>query len=109
MSKLVDDHHPIDLKIASELIAATPEHWVSAALRLTRIFFDGEERVQLYIFNEEGQLDLITPTDDLYELSFQLADVFKKHGANWREITYRVTQGRDEEWDWKADYKYFGQ
>lgn len=107
VSKLIDDQHPVDLKIANELVAATPEHWNSAMLELTRSVDGKDERVYLSIRNEERLRELVTPTDDLYALSAELAGVFRKHGANWRKIIYRASLQADGSWKWRAGYEYF--
>lgn len=106
MSSQVDDQYPVDLKIVNELIAATPEHWNSAALELTRSVETGDERIVLSIWNEEGLRELVTPTDDLFAYANELAGVFKKHRSNWRTVTYRVSLQADDSWKWEAEYGY---
>jgi len=92
-------------ELATALVAATPEWWDEATLRLQA----HEDGYLHSIASTQHPRDIVTPTDDIYEQTFALQDLF---AANSKQFTtavftvYRDDQNGEESWGFRVEYTY---
>jgi len=103
---LQGEQAPIERRIASALIEATPESWDAAEMRVRRIENDDRERMQIEITNPRGSRELVGPTEEIYAALYALSDCFRAHGAVWREVQYSVTLKDTGDWQFQISFAY---
>ncbi len=88
-------------KIANEVIEATPEWWDRATLELV-VTDEGCEHV---ITNIAHPRDVVTPPDKLFDVTWQLEELFRRRGEPWKKVVFNVWR-EGENWKYSADYMY---
>ena len=107
MPTLQELERPIDEAIVDQLVQATPEWWKSAILEVTRSTkADDIEGFAHLITSPDGHRDLVQATDEIFELTLQLADLFTKFGKPWRKVVYSIRQNPEGGWRYSADFEY---
>src|SRR3954467_8938469 len=107
MPTLQELERPIDEQIVNQLIEATPEWWKSAILEIE--FSPKSHGIEGYkhtITNPDGHKDIVQAPDTLFESTFQLADVFRKHGRPWQKVIYTIRQSSKGDWNYSVDFNY---
>lgn len=104
---LQDDEGPIDAEIARLLTEAIPESWASAVLDVELVRQDdGSDGFVHRITSPQGYRDLVSPPDQLYELTIRLFDLFSRAGRPWRGVRYGVSAAEDGAWDYHVHFEY---
>lgn len=89
-------------EIARELIASTPEHWDSAVLGLSTT----EEGIAHSIWSDEGHVDVVVPSMDIFGHVRQLELLFLRYECLWKAATFRVFLAAEGNWAYEVDYEY---
>jgi hypothetical protein len=105
MGTLQEDEEPIEKRIASLLVEATPEWWRKARLEVEVREEDGVLGMPHTIVSPEGLRDIVVPTDELLAATYDLLQVFRKHGAEWRRLVLEISDD-DGAWRFVAHYDY---
>src|ERR1035437_4952873 len=99
MSTLQELERPIDEAIVDHLVQATPEWWKAAALEVTRSTkANGIEGFAHAITSPEGHRDIVQATDEIFQLTIQLADLFNRFGTSWKKVVYSIRQNPEGGW-----------
>lgn len=107
MGTLQQRQYPIDLEIAQEVIAITPEWWRSAVLELAATTApDGTEALSHSISSPDGHRDVVIPTDELFAATRSLVMLFREYGTMWKRATYTVRLDDAEAWQFTATFEY---
>jgi hypothetical protein len=97
---------PILNTIGRELIAATPETWASAELLLeVTNTSQATEGMAHSISSPEGQRDLVVPTGELMDATFDLLLTCRRHDKSFRALTFTVQS--DAEGNWRFNSRWF--
>ena len=85
---------PIDAAIVNALISATPDTWKIIILdRIARS-------------TPEEHKELVMATDEIFEQTFKLTELFKNHAKQWAKARYTVTERSDGSWHYAAHFTY---
>lgn len=104
---LQDEEGPIDAEIARLLTEAIPESWASAVLDVEFVEqLDGTHGFVHRITSPQRYRDLVSPPDELYELTLRLFDLFSRAGRPWRKVRYGVSAAQDGAWDYRVHFEY---
>jgi hypothetical protein len=107
MTTLQERERAIDESIVEQLVQATPEWWKAAVLKITRSTKPGGiEGFAHLITSPEGYRDVVQATDETFQLTMQLADLFTTFGKPWQQVVYSVSQSANGSWKYTADYGY---
>lgn len=107
MSTLQELERPIDEAIVNHLVEATPEWWKVAVMEVTRtVKPNGTEGFAHLITSPEGHREIVQATDEIFELTMRLADLFGKFGKQWNKVVYTIRQNSAGGWQYTADFKY---
>ena len=107
MPTLQELEQPIDEAIVNQLVLATPEWWKGAVLEVTRtVKSNGIEGFAHLITSPEGHRDVVQATDEILQLTLQLADLFAQFGKPWRRAVYSIRQNSAIGWNYSADFEY---
>lgn len=103
---LHEEHEQIDRAIWQAILALLPDHWSSAALSVST-----ESRIDSglahSIENLDGENDICIPSDEIFVLTAEHYDSFRRHGSPWREVIWSVRYDFDDEkWKCLTDIKY---
>jgi hypothetical protein len=97
----------IDEAIVNGLIEATPESWKTIKLEIEwRPKQNGTEGFAHTITSPEGHRDIIPTSEMIYQQTFLLANLFKKHSKQWCKATYTASQSSGGEWKYSVDFLY---
>ena len=88
-------------RMANALIEATPEWWNRATLVIER----DDEGFGYAISNPNYMTDIVTPTDELYEATFMLQDLFEARRQIWQKAVLEVVKVGDV-WQFTIEYEY---
>lgn len=97
---------PLDEEVVREAIALTPEWWRSVVIEVSFSAEDGVERYSHVITSPEGHREPVTPSDALFDLTYRLGALFKKHGRHWKTVTYRIEVPEDGPATYVANFRY---
>jgi hypothetical protein len=107
MPTLQELERPIDEAIVDQLVQATPEWWKAAVLEVTRSVKANEvEGFAHLVTSPEGHRDVVQATDEIFELTLRLADLFKRFGKPWKKVVYSIRQNDAGGWSYSADFEY---
>src|SRR3954469_15338161 len=92
MPTLQEEQQPIDEEIMRSVLQSIPADWTAAVLALER----RRESSAVGDFSHslasgDGHRPA-TPHDSLYDATFRLDELFRRHGAFLTRVTYRVEQ-----------------
>src|SRR4051812_11916992 len=96
---------PIEQRIASALIEATPKTWRKARLEVEAKEEDGTQGMSHTISNPEGRRELVVATDEITDATFELRELFRRHGKAWRRLVFEVTN-EEGSWRYAANFDY---
>src|SRR4051812_4739383 len=105
MSTLQDEQPPFDRAVCDAMVSSTPETWGVIVLALERpqgVTALGQLRHSLS--SPEGHPPVV-PHGALYEASYRLDELFRRHGSMFRRAVYRVELLPDS-WRYTADFEY---
>jgi hypothetical protein len=105
MATLQDEQPPFDRAICDAMVASTPEDWNVIVLELQRP--KGKTGVGDFLHelrSPEGRAPVM-PDDSMYEATYRLDELLRKHGGFLRRATYTVTLSADS-WKYSADFDY---
>jgi hypothetical protein len=90
-------------QLAAALVEATPEWWDEATLALER----RDQSCAHVITSEAYPEDVVTPTDEIYEETLSLQELFESGGKSWRSVKFRIVRNpADDTWSYTVDYGY---
>lgn len=104
--RIQEQQAPIDRRLVSALIEATPETWNAAILHVIRTDDGSSEKMQVEISNPEGLSDLVGATEEIYEVLYALSDCFRAHGKIWSQLKYVVQLSSGGDWKFEASFTY---
>jgi hypothetical protein len=105
MATLQDEQPLFDRAICDAMVASTPESWNVIVLELQRP--EGNSGVGDFsheLRSPEGNPPVL-PDDSMYEATYRLDELVRKHGGFLRRATYTVTLSADS-WKYRADFDY---
>ena len=106
MPTLQQAQQPIDEAIARSVRQSIPADWTAAVLTLERRRdSSGVGDFSHSLASNDGRSPAM-PDDSIYDATFQLDEVFRRHGAFLTRATYRVEQRAGGEWSYSADYEH---
>ena len=91
--------------LANALVEATPEWWNDATLELEQT----SEGCAHSIFSANHPNDIVVPTDEIYEATAQLEDLFANKSQSWKKAVLKLTRSDrrgEESWQFKVEYSY---
>jgi hypothetical protein len=94
--------------LGSALIAATPENWDSATLELaTDAHAEGHglQGLSHSIHGPLGTVDVVFPSDEVFEATRRLELMFREANEMWKRATVRVWLD-GESWRFASDFEY---
>ncbi len=97
---------PINDAIVNELIALTPEWWHAIVLDVTYSIESDTEGYEHVISSPEGHREPIMPSDRLFELTYELGQLFRRYSRHWTAAKYTVQWQEGEIWNSKANFTY---
>ncbi len=106
MGKLQDEEVALDREIVDELVVLTPEWWRAADLSVTYAVENGIERYAHTISSPEGNREVVHASEELFDATHRLGLLFRKHGRQWRRVTYKVRQEQGESWCYEVTFEY---
>jgi hypothetical protein len=105
MAKLQDEQLPFDRAICDAMVASTPNDWNIIVLTIERP--EGSTAVgelSHSLSSPDHNLPLM-PDDSLYEATYRLDELFRRHGGMFRRAVYRVELSPDS-WRYTAEFGY---
>jgi hypothetical protein len=106
MPTLQQEQQPIDEAITRSVLQSIPADWTAAVLTLERRSeSSGVGDFSHSLASGDGRRPVM-PDDSLYDATFRLDEVFRRHGAFLTRVTYRVEQRAGGEWSYSADYQH---
>ena len=105
MGKLQDEQPPFDRAVCDAMVASAPEDWSVVVLTIER----SEGAVAIgelsHSINSPDHNRPAMPDDTLYEATYRLDELFRRHGSAFRRALYRVELLPDS-WRYTADFEY---
>ena len=105
MLSLQEQEGPIEQRIETTLIEATPESWRIARLDIEVKEENGMISMPHIISSPEGLRDIVSATDEILDATFELLELFRNHGKPWRQLSFEVTE-EDGNWRYVAHFDY---
>lgn len=96
---------PILQRIASALIAATPESWTTATMRVEFNREPNGDTVLGHSIWSEQPPTIAFPTDEIYAATHELYQLCEKAKKPWSALVFRIQQV-DEGWKFTTDLEY---
>jgi hypothetical protein len=96
---------PIEKRIASALIEATPGSWERARLEVEANDEAGVLRMPHTISSPDGQREIVAATEEICAATFELRELFKQHGRAWRRLVFDIMQ-QEGSWHYVAHFDY---
>ena len=106
MGQLQDEETPIDREIVTELIELTPSSWQQATLEVTYSSDGTVERYAHAISSPEGRREIIDVSEKLFDATYRLGALFRRHGRHWKRVTYAVRLSDNGDYDYTVDFGY---
>lgn len=107
MATLQDEQPAFDRAVCNALVASTPDDWDVIVLTLER----PEGVTQLGQFQHSISSPhhglLVMPDISLYEATYRLDQLCRRHGVMFRRAVYRV-ELLPESWRYTAEFEYNG-
>ncbi len=93
--------------IGRELIAATPEHWLSAQLLLK---IEATSKTTQSMAHEiscpDGMRDVVAPTDELMDATCALVQMCEAHQKPFLEMDFTARSDPGGNWRFHVEWKY---
>lgn len=105
-SMLEERQGPLHIAIVNALIALTPEWWNAATLAVGFACEGSVQSMPHDIRSPEGHREPITPSDELFDLTRQLFQLFQEFGQPWKQVLYEASLDSDGNWKWKCAFTY---
>ncbi len=106
MPTLQQEQQAIDESIIRSVLQSIPPDWTAAILTLERRReSSGIGDFAHSLASGDGRRP-VAPDDSLYDATFRLDEVFRRHGACLTRVTYRVERRVGGEWSYSADYEH---
>ena len=103
---LQEQQAPIDRRIISALIEATPETWNAAEMSVTRSDDGTNEKLAIEIASPEGHTEMVGATEEIYQAIYDLSDCFRGFGKIWKEARYVAALNGSNDWQYEASFTY---
>lgn len=100
------EEKPLDEGISRELVSLTPEWWRAVVLEVRYSCADGVDRYEHVISSPEAHRDPVVPSDELFDLTRRLRELFSRYGRPWTTVTYRVDVREDGTFSYVAQFEY---
>ncbi len=99
-----DDIHEA---VVNQIIASTPETWSVIELSIEyKPYPSGDEGCALSLFNPLSPNEPAQPTDELYQATWRLVQLYKGRNKMWRSAKYVVRMTEDQNWSFSVDFTY---
>jgi hypothetical protein len=95
----------IDRAIVNEVVALTPEWWKSAILEVALTEENDIVKMRHAIYSSEND-DQVVASDELMQLTYELAELFRRYDAKWTKVKYNIVLQSDESWKYTVDFSY---
>ena len=106
MSNLQEEHNAVDTEIVRELIQIIPDDWDRATLEV-EYSNDGENEAYSHsIKHPEKSISIVTPSNEIYELTREQSLIFQKYGHQWKKAVYSINSNLDGDWDYRVNFEY---
>jgi hypothetical protein len=105
MATLQDEQPPFDRAVCDAMVASTPDTWSVIVLTLVRpkgVTAVGQ--LEHSLSTPEGHPPVM-PDESLYEATYRLDELFRRHGGLFCGAVYRVELLPDS-WRYAADFEY---
>ena len=66
----------------------------------------GAESYSHVISSPEGYKEPVLPSEELFDATFRLGELFARHGRRWRRALYRVDREASDNWRYVVDFEY---
>jgi hypothetical protein len=96
---------PIEQRIATALIEATPASWENARLEVEAKDELGLLGMAHTISSPDGQREIVTPTEEIFAATYELRELFKQHGRAWRRLVFDIMK-EEGSWRFVAHFEY---
>ena len=105
METLQDEQPAFDRAVCDAMVASTPDDWNVLVLTLERPEGVTEVGQLQHSISSPSHHGPATPDDAMYEATYRLDELFRRHGAVFRRAVYRVELLPDS-WRYKAEFEY---
>jgi len=105
MPTLQELESPIEQRIASALVEATPDSWKKACLEVEATDDAAGLGMSHTISSPEGRHEVVSLTDEILEATFELRELFRKHGKAWRRVVFEINVETGT-WHYAARFAY---
>lgn len=108
MATLQDEQPAFDRAVCDAMVASSPDTWKVIVLTLERPQGVNEVgHMEHSLSSPEGHSSIM-PHDSLYEATYRLDELFRRHGGLFHRVVYRVELLVDS-WRYTADFEYSGE
>jgi hypothetical protein len=105
MPTLQDEQPPFDRAVCDAMVASARDTWNVIVLTLERCVGNtAVGQMEHALSSPEGHAPVM-PHDSLYEATYRLDKLFRRHGGMFRRAVYRVELLSDK-WRYTADFEY---
>lgn len=106
MSNLQEEHNTVDTEIVCELIQIIPDDWDRATLEVEYLNDGGNEAYSHSIKNPARSISVVTPSNEIYELTREQSLIFQKYDRQWKKVIYSINSNSNGDWDYKVSFEY---
>jgi hypothetical protein len=96
---------PILERIARVLIAATPETWAAATMRVEFKRLPSGETEMAHSICSEQQPKFAVPSDEIYSATYELHQVCEGAKQPWVALVFTIEQ-IDDNWKFSTNFEY---
>jgi hypothetical protein len=105
MATLQDEQPPFDRAVCDAMVASTPDDWDVIVLTIERPAGATAVGELAHSISSPDHRRPVMPDDSLYEATYRLDELFRRHGAVFRRAVYRVELSPDS-WRYRAEFGY---
>jgi hypothetical protein len=100
-----DEQQAVEWAVCEAMIACTPDDWEVIVLTLERPDGATELGQLRHSISSPHSRHPVTPNDALYEATYRLDELLRRHGSMFRRALYRV-ELHPESWVYMARFDY---
>lgn len=105
VATLQDEQPPFDRAVCDAMVACTPDDWGVIVLSIERPAGVTQVGRLEHTLSSPDHGRPATPGDSLYEATYKLDELFRRHGGVFRRAVYRVELAPDS-WRYTAEFGY---
>jgi hypothetical protein len=105
--KVSIEHKEADQSVVRELLNMVPDDWWSIAMEASTNHAIAPGELGLTVFRNDGKVQDIMPTNELYDAVLKHFDLFNSNGTPWSKLVARANYDEQiDNWRFTLDYEY---